>query len=213
LRGRQLATVLGRLTRVAQIAPAVAGGPAAVERLETDGPDCEPDVPEEAEQERESWREKRAREMAWRNKPRDERERLVLEALRDDSLTITELLERMRAELSEFDLYESKVRPLVTGLVKAGELDRRPDPRWKGRLHLSGGAGRSSLSPWIVSRPGNARHQPTFAQIERSGMIWPQVWPPRLATAGLDVPPMVREWAEACQRGPSMHYIERRPPD
>lgn len=98
--------------------------------------DLEPDVPEERTEEESErrWREKRARERAWRNKPRDERERLVLEALRDDSLTMLELLERMRAELPEFDLYDSKIRPLVTGLVKGGELDRRPDPRWNGRV-------------------------------------------------------------------------------
>src|SRR5215217_7138302 len=41
----------------------------------------------------------------------------------------------------------------------------------------------SSRSPSIVSRPGTARHQPTFAQIEPSGRIWPHVVPPRDATS------------------------------
>jgi hypothetical protein len=34
----------------------------------------------------------------------------------------------------------------------------------------------------MCSRPGTAGHQPTFAQIDPSGVIWPHVWPPRDAT-------------------------------
>jgi hypothetical protein len=60
---------------------------------------------------------------------------VLLHVLGDDSLTLREITERMQAELSHCDLYESGVRGLVMRLFKeARELDRRADPRKKGTV-------------------------------------------------------------------------------
>jgi hypothetical protein len=110
------------------------------EPLVTDGPDEDEEVEEvEAKETQEERRERRLRERlekeaAWKRVPAAERDRILLEVLGEDRLTIRELTERMRSELPRCDLYESHVGRLVGRLFKeARELDRAADPRKKGR--------------------------------------------------------------------------------
>jgi hypothetical protein len=64
------------------------------------------------------------RERAWDAIPTAERDRLVLEHLGDDRLTIRELHRRMEAALPDCCLYEPYVRSLVMRLFRERELDR-----------------------------------------------------------------------------------------
>lgn len=109
------------------------------EPLETDGPapadEPEPEGETAEETIRRMRREQIAAERAWRAIPKAERLRTLLEAVGADAsgLTIAEAVEAMRAKLPDCSIYESHVRPLMTELFKAREVDRRPDPRKNGR--------------------------------------------------------------------------------
>ena len=113
------------------------------EPLVTDGPDLDEDDEVEevdGEERLEEVRERRLRERlesaaAWKRIPTAERDRILLQVLGEDRLTIRELVEPMRAELPHCDLYESHVRPVVMRLFKeAREL--AADPRKKGEAAL-----------------------------------------------------------------------------
>lgn len=65
-----------------------------------------------------------AQKAAWRSVTREQREKLVLEQLGDERLTITELVERMGQHLPECNLHDGAVRPIVARLYQRGELRR-----------------------------------------------------------------------------------------
>jgi hypothetical protein len=79
------------------------------------------DRPDERPRERTSWKEV----------DRHTRERLVVELLGDDRLTVKELTGRFTAELPECrDLWEPNVRRLVERMARGGQLCRRQE-RWR----------------------------------------------------------------------------------
>ena len=62
-----------------------------------------------------------------------ERERLALEMLGTDRLTIRELYGRMKPRVpADASFHESDIRPLVARLYKAGQLDRQGERYRKG---------------------------------------------------------------------------------
>lgn len=78
----------------------------------------------------EEWREQRS---AWRRIPAHERDRLVIQLLGSERLTVSELTRRLRTELAGTTdvLYpgSAEVRPILKRLMTARELDRAPADR------------------------------------------------------------------------------------
>jgi hypothetical protein len=70
------------------------------------------------------------RQAAWRRLTSDARERLALELLADDRLTIPELADRFVTELPECEVYEGSIRGLIRRMLKDGEVDRVGE-RWR----------------------------------------------------------------------------------
>lgn len=60
----------------------------------------------------------------------EDRERVVLELLGDDRLTVNELWRRAYA--AGWDLGEGKARVILRDLLEAGQVERRPEPRGRG---------------------------------------------------------------------------------
>jgi hypothetical protein len=73
----------------------------------------------------------RERVNAWKRQPREQRERLLLDVLGDELVTIGELTQRMRDQLPL--LVQSEVAYLVKCLFTSGQLDRVPE-QFRGRV-------------------------------------------------------------------------------
>lgn len=67
------------------------------------------------------------RHDAWKRVPRNEREEMVRAQLADAPLTLRELAERLEAEFPDMAVYDSRLRPVVTGMFKGGELVREAE--------------------------------------------------------------------------------------
>jgi hypothetical protein len=77
---------------------------------------------------KEWWRKR----LAWKAIRGAERDRLLLDTLADDRLTIRELTARLSDALPECSVYESDTRRVVNRLFGVGELDRTAERRAKG---------------------------------------------------------------------------------
>lgn len=84
--------------------------------------------PQKEEREREE-----AREDAWKGMDWPARERLLLETLRDESLTKREIRTRINAEHDDLHVYESNITGLLKRMVERRELDQIAE-QWKNRL-------------------------------------------------------------------------------
>lgn len=70
-----------------------------------------------------------AAKAAWGHTSRPARESLVLQVLADDRLTVSEMADRMNAELG-FEkaraVHDSNLRPMLSRMLDAGQLERQP---------------------------------------------------------------------------------------
>jgi hypothetical protein len=66
---------------------------------------------------------------AWRKTPRTERKHRILNALRDDRLTVSKIMRRLQ---KDWPVYENDLRPLIKEMLDQGELDRAKEPRVPG---------------------------------------------------------------------------------
>lgn len=75
----------------------------------------------------------REMEQAWRQMPRDQRERLVLEGLANSELTLRQLTARISSMRPDLKVYQTDITTLARKMVDTGELQRRPEP-WNGKV-------------------------------------------------------------------------------
>lgn len=76
------------------------------------------------DKERDAFENRRELRDVWRQMPWHERERLLLDVLGDDKLTIGTLVTRVCESRPDVIVYDGGMRNLVTRMLKAGELDR-----------------------------------------------------------------------------------------
>ncbi len=83
------------------------------------------------------WAIERERTAFWKKMPWADRERLALEILGEDRLTVNELTERLSAKVFALggpELHDSKTRPLLKRMLERRELQRVPETFRKSRI-------------------------------------------------------------------------------
>jgi len=90
------------------------------------------------------WIERRTTRPAWMDRSTFERDRLTLEALREDRLTVAELTTRLAGQFDDRAVYDGHVRSIVERLRHAGDVERvRLAPGTEGEYHAA---------RWLYSR-------------------------------------------------------------
>jgi hypothetical protein len=104
----------------------------------------------ESEAQKEAWREHRERDRAWRQTERETRERILLDALADEQLTLSQVAERMNMALGWLPgeylvVRDSGIRQLAMSMLNSGQLERVPEVfrnktryRWQRKRALAG---------------------------------------------------------------------------
>lgn len=70
---------------------------------------------------------------AWKAIEQDQREQIILEAMGDERLTISEICEVVTSKNKELKPHDGTTRPVVTKMLNAGKLAREAEP-WRGRV-------------------------------------------------------------------------------
>lgn len=103
-------------------------------------------VSTESEERKECWRRRHEQRAQWTKLSMLERNRLTLELLGEDQLTVREVMDRLRGELGEAAVGDVDARGVLKRLLDAEEVHRKLDPNSGGTVryryfrntHLSG---------------------------------------------------------------------------
>lgn len=100
----------------------------------------------ESEERAERWRRHHEQRAQWKRLSMPERNRLTLELLGEDQLTVREVMDRLRGELGESAVGDGDTRGVLKRLLDAEEVHRKLEPNTCGAVryryfrntHLSG---------------------------------------------------------------------------
>jgi len=97
-------------------------------------PEPETTVSTESEEHKEWWRRRHEQRAQWTKLSMPERNRLTLELLGEDQLTVREVMDRLRGELGESAVGDGDTRGVLKRLLDAEEVHRKPEHNTCGRV-------------------------------------------------------------------------------
>jgi len=97
-------------------------------------PEPETTVSTQSEEHKECWRRHHEQRARWTKLSMPERNRLTLELLGEDELTVREVMDRLRGELGESAVSDVDARGVLKRLLDAEEVQRKLDPNSGGTV-------------------------------------------------------------------------------